>query len=81
MQKHHFNKVDIVNQYKNYAVEFRFSTSDRRTKTLDIEAGKNTSFTCLVKVNGQIKTDEIVFINTGENPKEIPFSLSSDGIQ
>lgn len=81
MQKHHFSKIDIVNQNKDYAVEFSFSTLERRIKTLDIDAGRKTKLTCYIKMNGKIKTDEIVFINTGEHPKEIPFSLSVDGIQ
>lgn len=80
MQKHHFSKRDRVNQYKDYAVEFSFSAMERRIKTLEIEAGRKSKLTCYIKVNGQIKTDEIVFINTSENPEEIPFSLSADGI-
>ena len=81
MQKHHFNKRDIVNQNKDYAVLFSFSTLERRIKTLDIEAGRNSKLTCHIKVNGQIKTEEIVFINSSENPKEIPFSISKDRIK
>ena len=81
MQKHHFNKRDIANQNKDYAVEFSFSTLERRIKTLDVVVGKNSKLTCYIKVNDRIMTEGIVFINSGENPKEIPFSLSADGIQ
>ncbi|MBU4254346.1 MAG: tetratricopeptide repeat protein, partial [Acidobacteria bacterium] len=79
LQKHHFSKKDVLNQYKDHAAEFNVSTNNRRIKTLDINIGKKSVLTCYIKIDGRLKTDEIVLIHSGENPKEIPFTLSSDG--
>ncbi len=81
MQKHHFSKRDTVNQYKDYAVEFNFPIMERRIKSLDIEAGRKSVLTCYIKMNDRLMTNEIVFINTGENPKQIPFTLTEEGFQ
>ncbi len=81
LEKHHFSNRDKVNLYKDYAVEFSFPTRERRIKTMDIEAGRKSGLTCYIKMNGRLKTNEIFFINTGENPKQIPFFLTEDGFQ
>ncbi len=81
LQKHHLSKKDILDQYKDYAVEFNVSTNERGVKTLDIEIGGRSQLTCYVKIDDQLKPNDIVFINTGENPKDIPFSASSKGLK
>ena len=81
LRKHHLSKKDVFNQHKDYAAEFNVSTNARGVKTLDIEIGRRSQLTCYVKIDGRLKPDSIVFINTGENPKDIPFSASSKGIK
>ena len=81
LRKHHLSKKDVFNQYKDYAAEFNVSTNERGVKTLDIEIGRRSQLTCYVKIDDKLKPNDIVFINTGENPKDIPFSASSKGIK
>jgi len=80
-QKHHLSKKDILDHYKDYAAEFNVSTNERGIKTLDIKIGKKSQLMCYVKIDDQLKPNDIIFINTGENPKDIPFSVSSKGIK
>lgn len=77
-QKHHFSKKDVLDRYKDYAAEFEVATNARQIKTLDIDMGKKSVLTCYIEINGQLNNDRIVFIHSGEHPKQIPFSLSSD---
>ncbi|MBU4494953.1 MAG: hypothetical protein KJ874_06580, partial [Acidobacteria bacterium] len=79
-KKHHFSQKDALNQIKEHAAEFNVSTGRRRIKTLDINIGKKSVLTCYIKMDGQFKKDDIVLIHSGKNPKEIPFTLSSDGM-
>lgn len=80
-QKHHLSKKDIFDLYKDYAAEFGVSSSERAIKTVDLKMGKKSQLTSYVKIDGKLLPDEIIFINTGENPEDIPFSVSSKGIK
>lgn len=77
LQKYHLSKKDVLNQNKSYAAEFSVSTNRRAVKTLDINMGKRSVLTCYIKINDQEKTDDIIFVHSGENPQEIPFTLPS----
>ena len=79
IQKRHFSKKDVLNtnKDKDYAAEFNVSSNGRRVKTLDIIIGKKSEVTCYIKIDGQVKLDDIVIIRYGKNPKEVPFTLSS----
>ena len=79
IQRYHFVKKDKLDHYKNHAIEFNITTNQGGIKALDIHVGKNSQLTCYVQIDDQIVTDDIVFINSGENPKVIPFSISSPG--
>ena len=78
IQKYHLSKKDVFNRSKDYAAEFELSTNDRQIKTVEINTGKKTQLTCYVKMNDRMVTEEIIFINSGENPIDIPFTISSD---
>jgi len=76
-KKYRFNNQDLLNQYKDNAAEFIIKTDRRVIKSLDFDVGKKSQLTCYAEIDGQIMTNAIVFINSGKNPEQVPFTLSS----
>jgi tetratricopeptide (TPR) repeat protein len=79
IQSHRFVKRDTLDRYKNHAIEFNVLANQGGIKALDIHVAKNSRLTCYVEINGQVVLDDIIFINSGENPSQIPFSVSAVG--
>jgi uncharacterized membrane protein len=77
LRKYRFRKTDILNHIKDHAVEFNLLNNNGEIKTLDIEIGKKSQLICDIRINDRINKEEIIFINSGKNPKKIPFSISS----
>jgi 4-amino-4-deoxy-L-arabinose transferase-like glycosyltransferase/tetratricopeptide (TPR) repeat protein len=77
LRKYRFRKTDILNRIKDHAVEFNLLNNNGEIKTLDIEIGKKSQLICDIRINDRINKEEIIFINSGKNPKKIPFSISS----
>lgn len=76
IKKYHFSPKEILNQHTKNEVEFMITTKNRLTiKILEIETNKKAHLTCYLGNGDQITTDKIIFLNTGKNPKKIPFSF------